>query len=99
MKCEANYMINKIKIGTRIIGENERPLVIAELGMNHEGSLKTAFEMVDAVYEAGAEVIKHQTPVVEDEIKLKEYVESKRMIFISAPFSRAVAERLERMAV
>lgn len=123
-------MSNKIKIGTRLIGENERPLVIAEIGINHEGSLKTAFEMVDAAYEAGAEIIKHQTHVVddemshlakevipgntdvsiyevmkrcalseEDEIKLKNYVEEKGMIFLSTPFSRAAADRLERMNV
>jgi len=34
-----------------------------------------------------------------DEIKLKSYVESKGMIFISTPFSRAAADRLERMNV
>ncbi|MCR1849875.1 MAG: N-acetylneuraminate synthase [Paraclostridium sordellii] len=119
-----------MKIGNRKIGEDYAPLVIAEIGINHEGSLKTAFEMVDAAYEAGAEVIKHQTHVVEDEMskaakkvipgntdvsiyevmkrcaldeedetKLKEYVESKGMIFISTPFSRAAADRLERMDV
>lgn len=123
-------MSNSMKIGTRLIGENERPLVIAEIGINHEGSLKTAFEMVDAAYEAGAEIIKHQTHVVddemshlakevipgntdvsiyevmkrcalseEDEIKLKNYVEEKGMIFLSTPFSRAAADRLERMNV
>jgi N-acetylneuraminate synthase len=35
----------------------------------------------------------------QDEITLKNYVESKGMIFISTPFSRAAAERLERMNV
>ena len=34
-----------------------------------------------------------------DEIELKKYVEEKGMIFISTPFSRAAAERLERMNV
>ena len=121
---------NYIQIGNRKIGEDYAPLVIAEIGINHEGSLKVAFQMVDAAYEAGAEVVKHQTHVVEDEmskeakkvipgntdvsiydvmercalneedeIKLKEYVESKGMIFISTPFSRAAADRLERMRV
>ncbi|CEK32843.1 N-acetylneuraminate synthase [[Clostridium] sordellii] len=121
---------NYMQIGNRKIGEDYAPLVIAEIGINHEGSLKTAFEMVDAAYEAGAEVIKHQTHVVEDEMskaakkvipgntdvsiydvmkrcalneedetKLKEYVESKGMIFISTPFSRSAANRLERMGV
>lgn len=119
-----------MEIGNRKIGEDYAPLVIVEIGINHEGSLKTAFEMVDAAYEAGAEVIKHQTHVVEDEMskaakkvipgntdvsiydvmercaldeedetKLKEYIESKGMIFISTPFSRAAADRLERMDV
>jgi N-acetylneuraminate synthase len=35
----------------------------------------------------------------EDEIKLKKYVEDRGMIFISTPFSRAAADRLERMNV
>ena len=34
-----------------------------------------------------------------DEIKLKEYVEAKGAIFISTPFSRAAADRLERMDI
>lgn len=120
----------EFQIGNRFVGEKYPPLVIAEIGINHEGSLKTAFEMVDAAYKAGAEIVKHQTHVVEDEmskeakkvipgntdvsiydvmsrcalseedeIKLKEYVESKGMIFLSTPFSRAAADRLERMNV
>ncbi|WP_299809564.1 N-acetylneuraminate synthase family protein [uncultured Shewanella sp.] len=52
----------------RKVGLDYDPLVIAEIGINHEGSLQVAFEMVDAAVEAGAEVIKHQTHVVEDEM-------------------------------
>ena len=119
-----------IEISGRKIGKNYPPLVIAELGINHEGSLKTAFEMVDAAARAGVEVLKHQTHIVEDEmsleakkvipgnsdvsiyeimercslnekeeLELKKYVESKGMIFISTPFSRAAALRLERFNV
>jgi N-acetylneuraminate synthase len=110
-----------ITIKDRKIGLDFEPLVIAEIGINHEGSLKTAFEMVDAAWKSGVEVIKHQTHIVddemskeaknvipgnanvsineEDEIKLKDYIESKGMIFISTPFSRAAADRLERMNV
>lgn len=117
-------------IQNRKIGTSYPPLVIVEIGINHNGDLKTAFEMVDAAHGAGAEVIKHQTHVVEDEMsqeakkvipgnatvsiyeimkkcalneedetKLKDYVESKGMIFISTPFSRAAADRLQRMGV
>lgn len=123
-------MNNYIQIKDRKIGLDFPPLIIAEIGINHEGSLKTAFEMVNAAYQAGAEVVKHQTHVVddemskeakkvipgnanvsiyeimkrcalseEDEIKLKQYVEDKGMIYLSTPFSRAAADRLEKMGV
>jgi len=119
-----------IEIQGRKIGQDFRPFIIAEIGINHEGSIQTAFEMVDAAKRAGAECVKHQTHIVEDEmsgaakevipgnakvsiyeimdrcslneqdeIALKKYVESKGMIFISTPFSRAAVERLERMKV
>jgi N-acetylneuraminate synthase len=119
-----------IQICERKIGYDFDPVVIAEIGINHEGSLKTAFEMVDAAHAAGAEIIKHQTHIVEDEMSadaksvipgnanvsiyeimrrcslneederaLMEYVQSKGMIFLSTPFSRAAAERLRRFDV
>jgi len=119
-----------IQIAGRKIGEDYPPLVVAEIGINHEGSLQTAKEMVDAAHRAGVEMIKHQTHIVEDEMSseaknvipgnadisiyeimkrcaldevdersLKEYVESKDMIFISTPFSRAAANRLENFDV
>lgn len=122
--------IPKINLGGRLIGLNHPPLVIAEIGINHEGSLDIAFQMVDAAASVGVEVIKHQTHVIDDEMsgaaknvipgnakesiyeimarcalsedderQLKTYVESKGMIFLSTPFSRAAAERLERMQV
>ena len=35
--------------------------IIAEAGVNHNGSIKTAFDLVDAAVEAGADIIKFQT--------------------------------------
>lgn len=58
----------QFEISGRKIGLDFDPLVIAEIGINHEGSLKVALEMVDAAIEGGAEIIKHQTHVVEDEM-------------------------------
>ena len=123
-------MKNYIEIAGRKIGPDFPPVVIAELGINHEGSLQTALEMVDAAARAGVEILKHQTHIVEDEMssearkiipgnadvsiyeimercalseqdemRLKRYVESKKMIFISTPFSRAAADRLNKMDV
>jgi N-acetylneuraminate synthase len=119
-----------IEIAGRKIGPDYPPLVIAEIGINHEGSLAVAKEMVDAAHRAGVEVVKHQTHIVSDEMsgaakkvipgnatvsiyeimerctlseeeefELKNYVESKGMIFISTPFSRAAANRLKKMDI
>ena len=52
---------NRIKIGKRYIGLNYKPLIIAELGINHGGSLTQAKKLVDIASESGVELIKHQT--------------------------------------
>lgn len=122
--------MNTVTIGNIKIGAGYRPLVIPEIGINHEGSLSVAKEMVLSAHRAGARIIKHQTHVVEDEMShiakkvipgnsndsiydimsrcalseederaLKEYTESLGMVFLSTPFSRAAADRLERMGV
>lgn len=57
-----------IEIGGRRIGQDYNPLVIAEIGINHGGSLEIAKKMVDAAKRAGIEMIKHQTHIVEDEM-------------------------------
>jgi sialic acid synthase SpsE len=114
------------KIANRMIGTEHPPFVIAEIGINHEGSFDKAIRMIDDAYAAGCECAKFQSHVIEDEMipndvipgnttesiwnimkrcalseeeekRIKAYVESKGMIFMCTPFSRAAAERLERM--
>ncbi len=60
--------VAEFKIAHRMIGDNHPPVVIAEIGINHEGSIKTAIAMADAAINAGAEIIKHQTHIIEDEM-------------------------------
>lgn len=55
-------------INGRKIGPDNPPLVIAELGINHGGSLASAKKMVTLAAKAGAECVKHQTHFVEDEM-------------------------------
>lgn len=115
-------------LGSRKIGKEHPPLVIAEIGINHEGSMEKAIKMIDDAAKAGCECVKLQSHVIEDEmipnnvipgnaqesiwdimsrcalseteeIQLKSYVEEKDMIFLSTPFSRAAASRLEKMGV
>ena len=57
-----------MKIGQREIGPDHPPLVIAEIGINHGGSLAVAKEMIRLAAASGCECIKHQTHIVEDEM-------------------------------
>lgn len=57
-----------MKIAHREIGPKQAPLVIAEIGINHGGSLDVAKAMVSAAHKAGCEMVKHQTHFVEDEM-------------------------------
>lgn len=122
--------MNKFVINGRAIGPDYPPFVIPEIGINHEGSMEKAIRMVDDAKAAGAECVKFQCHVIEDEMvplakkvipgnakesiweimdrcklgeedewQLKKYVEGKGLIYLSTPFSRAAADRLEAMGV
>jgi N,N'-diacetyllegionaminate synthase len=52
--------MNKIRIGERTIGDGERVFIIAEAGVNHNGSLEKALELVDVAHAAGADAVKFQ---------------------------------------
>lgn len=117
-----------IQIGNRKIGKQYKPFVIPEIGINHEGNFDKAKKMVYDAYKSGAECVKFQCHIIEDEmikndvvpgnaeesiweimkrcslsldeeVALKKYVEELGMIYLSTPFSRAAADRLEEMGV
>ena len=120
--------MTSIKIVDRIIDNNHKPFVIAEIGINHEGNFNKAIKMVDDAYKSGVECVKFQCHIIEDEminndvipgnakesiwriikrcsltlqeeVKIKKYVESLGLIYLSTPFSRAAVNRLEKMDV
>ena len=117
-----------ITIQNRSIGNIFKPFVIAEIGINHEGDILKAKKMVKDAYDNGAECVKFQCHIIEDEmikndvipgnatesiweiiercslsedeeIILKNYTESLGLIYLSTPFSRKAANRLEDMGV
>jgi sialic acid synthase SpsE len=57
-----------VKIANREIGPSNKPLVVAEIGINHGGDLAVAKRMVTLASQAGAECVKHQTHFIEDEM-------------------------------
>lgn len=118
----------EIMISGRKIGPAYPPLVIAEIGINHNGDFHKAIQMVETAAKAGCECVKIQTHIVEDEMvpndvipgntseriwdiisrcaltedeerRIKERTEELGMIFLSTPFSRAAADRLQSMGV
>ncbi|MCG8449787.1 MAG: N-acetylneuraminate synthase [Pirellulales bacterium] len=50
-----------IEIGDRRVGEGHPCFLIAEAGVNHNGSLEYALELVDCAVDAGADAVKFQT--------------------------------------
>jgi len=51
----------EVQLGSRVISEHSRPYVIAEIGVNHEGSVDLAKRLIDGAQAAGADAAKFQT--------------------------------------
>ncbi|MFC1521681.1 N-acetylneuraminate synthase [Elusimicrobiota bacterium] len=54
-------MSDKIRVAGRIIGAGQPCFIIAEAGVNHNGDIKVARQLVDAAVAAGADAVKFQT--------------------------------------
>jgi sialic acid synthase SpsE len=121
--------MDTLSIAGRKVGPDEPPLVIAEVGINHEGELKKAIELVDAAANVGAELVKFQCHIVQKEMvptdmtpgeisserlwdiikrceltadeerKVQQHCADRGAIYLSTPFSREAADRLDEMGV
>lgn len=117
------------EIAGRPVGKDHPPLVLVEVGINHEGSFDKAIAMVDAAADAGAEIVKFQCHITDkemvptdmspgeisserlwdiikrceltadEEVRVQEYCRSKGVLYLSTPFSREAADRLNGMGV
>lgn len=121
--------MKEIVIAGRCIGVDHPPFVIAEVGINHEGDYSKAIQMVDAAAAAGADCVKFQCHITEEEMiptdmtpgeiskeklwdiikrceltaeeerNIQTYCSEKGILYLSTPFSRAAADRLQAMGV
>ncbi len=64
-----------IKIGNRLIGDGQPAYVIAEIGVNHNGILDLAIELIDVSVHAGADAVKFQKRSL-DKLYSKKYLEN-----------------------
>jgi sialic acid synthase SpsE len=121
--------MDTFSIAGRMVGPDHPPLVLAEVGINHEGELKKALELVDAAAAAGAEVVKFQCHITDKEMvptdmtpgeisteklwdiikrceltadeekQVQAYCATRGVMYLSTPFSREAADRLDGMGV
>lgn len=74
------------RIGERTVGPAEKPFVILEAGINHNGDIGLARQMIRAAREAGADAIKFQT------FKAAEFVADRTQLFTYTSQGRQVTE-------
>ena len=58
----------KIKIGNKFISDRHFPFFVAEAGINYDGDFKKCFKLIDAAKDSGADAIKFQTHLADDEM-------------------------------
>ena len=64
-----------IKIGDRLVGDGQPTYIIAEIGVNHNGILPLALELIDVAVNAGADAVKFQKRNL-DSLYAKKYLEN-----------------------
>ena len=89
-----------IKIGNRKISSKDKPLIVAEIGINHFGSLKLAKKIVDNIKKCGGEAIKVQIHIPHEEMseeakKIKPGNSKKNIFKIIKENSLSLDEELE----
>jgi len=53
--------MNQVQLGSTVVGSDTRPYVIAEIGVNHEGSMEVAKRLIREAKESGCPAAKFQT--------------------------------------
>src|SRR5689334_9531806 len=60
--------MKRLQIGSRLVADDAPPLIIAEIGINHEGDFNKARRMIEDAARAGCECVKFQCHVIDDEM-------------------------------
>jgi N-acetylneuraminate synthase len=57
--------MEKVRIGDRLVGPGEPTFVVAEIGINHNGDVRIAKQLIDVAVDAGANAVKFQKRTIE----------------------------------
>ena len=75
-------MIRKcVKIADRIIGDNYPCFIIAEIGINHNGSVELAKKMIDIAVTTGCDAVKFQKRTVDIVYSPEELARERKSVF------------------
>ena len=67
-KLSLGIILKQVKIGNYLVGDTNSVFVVAEAGINHNGSFKLAKKMIDQAKKTGVDCIKFQTHITEKEM-------------------------------
>jgi N,N'-diacetyllegionaminate synthase len=80
-----------IQIGKKQISKNSEPFIIAEVGINHNGEIEKALQMIEIAKEAGADCVKFQT------FKADEFIGDQSQMFTYNSQGKEVTESMLTM--
>jgi N,N'-diacetyllegionaminate synthase len=80
-----------IRIGDRRVGPAEPPFIVAEVGINHNGDVGRALEMIEVARDAGCDAVKFQT------FRASEFVNDASQMFTYRSQGREVTESMLEM--
>ena len=83
--------MREVNIGNRPVGPGQPPFVVAEVGINHNGDVSRAVEMIRVAREAGCDAVKFQT------FKAAEFVNDPSQMFTYKSQGREVTESMLAM--
>ena len=84
-------MSSQIVIGDNVVGFGCEPFVVAEVGVNHNGELERALEMIHVAKSAGCDAVKFQT------FKATEFVNDPSQMFTYRSQGKEVTESMLQM--
>ncbi len=62
-----------VKLGNKLVGDNQPAFVIAEIGQNHNGDMETAKKLIDMAVRCGADAVKFQKRDIPSELTKEAY--------------------------
>jgi len=70
-----------VKIENRLVGENQPCFIIAEIGINHNGSLDLAKKLIDMAIECGCDAVKFQKRTIDIVYSKEELAKERPSVF------------------